>query len=453
MMNTQLQRNWWRPQAAPAEFTDAAAGEWKAPASDGKLPFRALMAFTFILIIAPQTFFPALASMRIALIAAGLAMLSFLFNRLVRHRPFVEFSREIKIVACLLGWAVVTLPLSYWPGGSLSYLMNVYAKTLIIFWLLSHVVNTLPRLYFVAVSLSLMALPLAVSAVNNFISGKFLAESRIIGYDAPLTGNPNDLALTLNLILPLSIGLFLSRTGKPWMRGLLLLGIFMSLAGIIATYSRGGFLTLAVILGMYVWSWLRRPRQRHLAFFALFVALAAVPFLPSNYVDRISTITDIESDESGSAQARWGDTIAGIEYVIFHPIVGAGLGQDVLALNEVRGPTWTVVHNVYLQYAVDLGIPGLVLFVMLLRGAMRSARYAQYTAQERGGPDAKGLFHLAEGIRISLIAFAVAALFHPVGYNFYFYYFAGLAIAARTIATAGKKPATSPDATFFRRYP
>jgi O-antigen ligase len=122
--------------------------------------------------------------------------------------------------------------------------------------------------------------------------------------------------------------------------------------------------------------------------------------------------------------------------------------MDALALNEVRGPTWTIVHNVYLQYAIDLGIPGLVLFVMLLRGVVRSARYAQHA----GGARQSGLFHLAEGIRISLIAFAVAALFHPVGYHFYFYYFAGLAIAARTIAMAGQKPATSSVAKFSRRY-
>lgn len=446
MMDAQLQYGWWRRRQAPIE---APALAMAAGRDDGKLPFRALMVFTFILFIAPQTLFPALAPLRIALMAAGLAVMSFLLNRLVRHRPFVEFSREITIVACLLGWAIMTMPLSYWPGGSLSHLLNIYAKTLVIFWLLSHVVNTLPRLRFVAWSLSLMAVPIAVSAVMNYTSGNFMAESRIMGYDAPLTGNPNDLALTLNLILPLSIGLFLSGIGKPWMRGLLLLGIGLDVVGVIATFSRGGFLTLAVIFVMYLWSLSRRPRERHWALLALLLALAVIPFLPSGYMDRLSTITDIEADASGSAQARWGDTIAALEYVIFNPIVGAGLGMDVLALNEVRGPTWTILHNVYLQYAVDLGIPGLVLFVMLLRGAVRGARYAQYA----GGPPGKsGLFHLAEGIRISLIAFAVAAFFHPVGYHFYFYYFAGLAIAARTIALANRKPTDVATAIPFRRY-
>jgi probable O-glycosylation ligase (exosortase A-associated) len=447
MMNAQLQNGWWRRREAPAAANETPV----VVPDDGKLPFRALMAFTFILIIAPQTLFPALASMRIALIAAALAAVSFLYNRFVRRRPLVEFSRETVLVACLLAWSILTLPLSYWPGGSVSHLVNTFAKTLIIFWLLSHVVNTLPRLRFAAWGLSLMALPLALSAVANLAEGKFLTQSeRIIGYDAPLTGNPNDLALTLNLILPLSIGLFLSGVGKPWIRKLLVAGIFLSVIGVFATYSRGGFLTLAVIVGLYVWSWLRRPRERHLAFLTLFLVLAMIPFLPEGYVERLSTITDIESDASGSAQERWGDTLAAIEYVIFHPVVGAGVGMDILALNEVRGPAWKEVHNVYLQYAVDLGLPGLILFVMLLRGVIRNARYAQYS-RWRGRPDAGGLFHLAEGIRISLIAFSVAAFFHPVGYHFYFYYFAGLAIAVKTIATAGQqKPADA--ATPIRRF-
>jgi hypothetical protein len=49
-------------------------------------------------------------------------------------------------------------------------------------------------------------------------------------------------------------------------------------------------------------------------------------------------------------------------------------------------------------------------------------------------PESAELMHLAAGIRISLMGFVVAALFHPAGYQFYFYYIAGLAIAVRAIA-------------------
>jgi O-antigen ligase len=85
------------------------------------------------------------------------------------------------------------------------------------------------------------------------------------------------------------------------------------------------------------------------------------------------------------------------------------------------------VHNTYLEYAVDLGLPGLTLFVLLLRGCWKSARATRRSA-------APELGQLAEGIEISLVGFAVAAFFHPAAYEFYFFYIAGLAVAARTVA-------------------
>jgi hypothetical protein len=39
------------------------------------------------------------------------------------------------------------------------------------------------------------------------------------------------------------------------------------------------------------------------------------------------------------------------------------------------------------------------------------------------------VLYLSEAIRVSLLAFAVAAMFYPVAYEFFFYYIAGLAIA------------------------
>ena len=56
-------------------------------------------------------------------------------------------------------------------------------------------------------------------------------------------------------------------------------------------------------------------------------------------------------------------------------------------------------------------------------------------AQRRaaGVPARQDLFYLAEGIQVSLLAFCVAGVFHPGGYHFAFYYFAGLAAATRVI--------------------
>ena len=90
-----------------------------------------------------------------------------------------------------------------------------------------------------------------------------------------------------------------------------------------------------------------------------------------------------------------------------------------------------VVHNVFLEYATELGIPGLVLFLMLLVASLKSAGSVQRLAA--GVPGLEEVFYLAQGVRASLVAFVVSAFFYPVGYHFYFYYFAGLAIALRAV--------------------
>jgi putative inorganic carbon (hco3(-)) transporter len=411
---------WWRP-------ADLEAGN-----PDSPVPFWALFAFTFILLVAPQSFLPVLAPLRIALLAAVIAVAAYLFDRFIHRRPVLRHSREMTITACLLVWIVLTLPFSYWPGGSVSYLLEVYLKTLVVFWLLAHVVNDATRLRRIAWGLTLMAVPLALAGVKNFMSGGFTHDgmNRIVGYSAGLTENPNDLALMLNLILPLSVALLLaSRT--PAARAALVAVIGLDVTAIILTFSRAGFLTLAVSSAMVLWRLFKRGNYAAVLLAAV-LAVAALPFLPSNYMKRLSTITNIEADASGSAQERWADTLVAVGYVAQHPVVGAGVGNDVLAMNEARGSTWLEIHNVYLQYAVELGMPGLILFLMLVTACIRSAREAERRCE--AVPESAELMHLAAGIRISLMGFVVAALFHPAGYQFYFYYIAGLAIAVRAIA-------------------
>jgi probable O-glycosylation ligase (exosortase A-associated) len=442
--DAQSRLSWWRP--APVEGTGPVSTAAAATmAGESAVPFWALFAFIFILFLSPQSWFPALAPLRIALATMVIALTSLVVTRFVNQRQVFQLSRESWIAFLLLAWAVVTIPFSYWPGGSVSVVVGQYAKSLFVFLLLSQVVNTLPRLRIIAWGLSLMAAPIALVGIRNYLTGNFLeglgpSDLRIQGYDAPLTGNPNDLALTLNLILPLTIALF-TTCHRRGLRALLLGLMVLDVTAIIATFSRGGFIAFSVMLAIYLFILCRRGGAGW-AFLIVVLILSALPFLPSSYIHRIATITSVESDTTGSSQERWTYMAAATQYTLTHPLVGAGIGMNMLALNEMRGPAWKEVHNVYLEYAMELGFPGVVLFLLLLRGCLASAREVQRQTSEQSAR--RELSALAEGVRISLIVFAVAALFHPVAYHFYFYFFAGLALALKTISgeTDG---ATSPS--------
>jgi putative inorganic carbon (HCO3(-)) transporter len=420
---------WWAP-AAPAGSPSAAA---KLHETEGRTAFVAVVAFTIILLLSPQNWVPVLKPLRIAFLAAGLGIGSLLWNRWRYRRP-LGLTREMLTCFALPAWAFLTLPLSYWPGGSVVTLTDLYIKAVIIFWLLPNAVTTKRGLMRLAAVLLLCTVPLAGTGVNNFLSGNFITETdvaRIVGYDAGLSGNPNDLALMLNLLIPLGIALFVGAT-RPAVRIFCLAALAIDVVGVIVTFSRAGFLALAAIALIYFVKLIRRPGpDRAWAIAVLLLAILSLPLLPSSYVDRVATVTDIDSDTTGSSQIRWRDTVAAARYVVEHPIIGAGIGMDALALNTVRGEKWNQVHNVYFQYAVDLGVPGIGLFLMLFYGVFQAARSSRRRLAQM--TEHRDLFLLAEALEISLIVFAVSGPFYPVAYNFYFYYMGGLALAARSV--------------------
>lgn len=416
---------WWRPSSAvPADRAGIAA----SPRSDSAVPFAALLVFAFVLLLSPQTFLPVLGRLRIALLAGGVAIGAYCWDRFRQQQPFAPMTRELWTAAALLCWAVVTLPLSEWPGGSLQILVDLFLKALIVFWLFRVTVTSLERLRVVAWSLTLMAAPVAITFVRRFAADTSV--NRVFGpYGAGLTWNPNDLALTLNLILPLTVALFLV-SRRQVVRGLLAVLIALEVCAVVVSFSRGGFLTLAMVLFLYLRTLLKRGQWTWVVA-ALLLVVAAVPLLPTGYLARLGTITNIEADQTGSAQARVGDTRAALAFVASHPLVGAGMGMNILALNDLRGARWLRVHNAYLEYAMDLGWPGLGLFLLLLTGCIRTA--ARLRDRCAGLPELRELFTLADAIRISLVGFAVAALFHPVAYTFYFFLVAGPAVALPSV--------------------
>ena len=435
-MAQELELEWWRPQAVQA----SSLSEEPPDTDQAALPFWSVMAFTAVLLFSPQTYVPALAPFRPALLVILIGVLAYVSARWARGLPIVEWNREIGLITGLGVLAAFTIPFSLWPGGSLAVLSD-FAKTVAIFLLLSHVVTTMARLRLAAWLLTWMAIGLGLFALYNFMTGAMIDQGtnqdRLVGNEGALTKNPNDLALMVNLLLPLTVGLFLA-SKETWQRMVLLTAVGVEAATVVLTYSRGGAVTLAVIVLAYLWKLRRRP-ERTFIYVGLLAGVLALPLLPSSYFDRMSTITNVQADRTGSAQERISDMIIAGKTILANPIIGAGMGMNMLVMREARGG-WLGVHNVYLEHAIDLGLIGLGIFLVLLWSCLRVVADIQRTASS---PD---LVFFAQGLQVSLMAYATAAMFHPVSYQYYFYYIAGLAIGARTIAGAARGHASEVQA-------
>jgi O-antigen ligase len=439
-----LEATWWKPPSL--KQPSAVGGHVVASDSGSSVAFWSLVAFTAILLLSPQAWVPALKVIRIAFLAAGLAMAAHVAERTIKRQSITPMSPEIGIVLMLVAWAVLTLPLSIWPGGSVRVLTDNYLKAVAFFWLLGTIITSTERLRRQAWTLVLCSIPLALTGIYNYLSGDVLSTGvrgfyRIEGYmgGSGLTGNPNDLALMLNLIVPIAgVLVFISRgMGRLVALGALLIAI----AAIVLTFSRAGFMTLAASFLMFL-AVLARRKAAGAAIGLLVLAVCVPPLLPQGYVERLSTITNIEADRTGSAQGRWRDIQAAVEVVAKNPVIGVGIGQDILAMNAQRGDDWTQVHNAYLQYAVDLGVPGVLLFAWLHLLCYRTARAVEKRAARE--PAHRDLTLLAAGVQVSLVAFFIAAMFHPIAYQFYFFSIGGLAVSLRNIWHAESTVVTAP---------
>jgi O-antigen ligase len=409
--------------------------EERAPAAvreERSVAFWGLMMFTFVLFIAPQTFIPGLAGLMPAKLAMGVAMGAYLLG----GQPF-PVTRTVQYGLAFVACAIISIPLGFWPGGSVDVFFDLLGKSLTVFILIGAVVDTPRRLKILIGSMIAFGTVAAVYAVNQYRTGMLdPTGQRIAGFESPLATNPNDLALTLNILLALALGL-LPTIPRGTRRVLLQVAIASFVAGIVASFSRGGFLTLG-ILGL-VWA-VQTVRTRGIQSIGVLLLLAIVIMLaaPAQYTHRLWTIIDTEADETGSATERWEGMNLALGYIAERPFFGMGLGNSRHVTVSRRGPD-TETHNAYLKAGAELGVVGLAVYVLFIGSAYTAARTVRRRALRR--PDGRELASLARGVELSLVAFAVGAFFSPVPYHFYFYYPAGLAVALTMITSRAEAEA------------
>src|SRR5207249_464771 len=331
---------------------------WAMPAPTGSaaahLPFYALMFFTFVALVAPQGLFPALAPLHLALVGATVAAATHVANRLSRAAPLTVTEPEIRLALLLFGLGVLSVPTSYWIEGSVQTLA-LFGKSLIVFLLLANILVTAARLRAMLWLLTLGSTIPALSVVKNYLEGNLLL-GRVRAYLSTLTSNPNDLALTLNIVIPLPVGLALASRRRTH-RVALAAAIALGAAGIVTTFSRAGFIFLTTTLLLY----LARLKKGRSGIVLLLLLLVVLMLNVDGFIARIETIGDVKTE--GSARERWETTGKALHLIAMHPLLGVGIGQSIIALNDIGGLRWRNIHNVYLEIAVDLGIPALLVYV------------------------------------------------------------------------------------------
>jgi len=389
-----------------------------------KFAFQCFLWFGVIVFIAPQAFVPGLSALGIGKIVMFLALFSYARFAFSQHRVSIVTGSELKTLGWLLLLALLSAGFSRWPGGSVQFFMDFAWKAGVVFFLAANLLVSVGRAQQLCWTFVLFAAVNAFIGIQNWRSGNMMsgATNRIEGGFAPLATNPNDLGLLLDMCLPLTWYAYrVAKTTRA--RNTALLITIASALTVVITFSRGAFLGLAVVAGLLVWKISSGKRiQTVLAIAVILPVIMAI--LPAGYSDRMLSIFQSDMDETGSREHRIKLMEAGVVSMIEHPL-GVGLGMNILASADA-GTGWNVIHNAYLQVGVELGILGLVLYLMLLWTTYKGL-------QEIERQDVFEISNLAFAIRLSLIAYAVGAFFGPVAFNFYFFYPGGMAVALKSL--------------------
>jgi probable O-glycosylation ligase (exosortase A-associated) len=221
--------------------------------------------------------------------------------------------------------------------------------------------------------------------------------------------------------------------------------------GVIGTYSRGGFIGLAV-LSLIVF--LRTKRKFRSALALSFIILLGAALVPDSWTARITTTTHAEEDSSFMYRVvQWKIlTLMALD----KPLLGHGILANMvpttwsnyaarlaseLTFFATPPPAFPQAsHSIFFQMLGENGFIGLGLFCLLHVIALRYGAQVQKAAKNR--PDLRWAGDMATALRVSLIVYLVTGSVLPIPYLEFPYLLIGCMSALRAIVK--QLEATSP---------
>jgi putative inorganic carbon (HCO3(-)) transporter len=394
-------------------------------------PFYALLLYLWIAYFRPQEWVwggwitSAPISMLTALVVVGYA--------LVAHRRYSLGPVQLFMVLFLI-WSTLSTAASLDPNYSRAWL-EAFAKTVLIAYLISVLLTDMDKFRIATVVLVLSAgAEHAKQGIVNTITSPGQANYNI----TPHLGDNNGVALAMLMLFCLTVALF--KTARHRWEKILYLGFGAGLLlRALNSYSRGAFVTLAVLMVLY---WLQeRGKFRNLLVAAALVMLV-VSIMPERYFHRMDTIvTPIEGDQpmESSAASRLHLWQMAVLMANDRPFLGVGFNAykhvypDYDTSNGEFGKVKSA-HGSFPGVLADTGYVGLFLFAGVVFSSLLVARRVMRESSLH--EDGERFRHLAQGVQNAVIAFIVGGTFLSYMYIELVWHLFGFAAAVGLLSTA-----------------
>jgi len=338
--------------------------------------------------------------------------------------------RESFLLLALWGMFAVSTLFAIYPDRALDRFMHV-SKILLMVFLSMSLINTEQRLHFLlrVIALSLGFYGLKGGIFTILTAGKYM----VWGPDNSFLAANNAIGLALAMNIPL-LFYFLKIETRPWLRWIIRAMLVFSYPAVVATYSRGAWLGLAIVTALIV---LRSKHKLLLGAAAAILMIMILPvlpqFLPQRVLDRYDILVNYEEDSS--AQTRLWSWEFCKRVGLAHPLVGGGFDFNSTELGEIEYPefdeqwgaerVWSC-HSMWFTIFGEHGFPGIILWAGLMGSYLFSLR--QMRSYGRVHAELSWVIHYADMLQAALVAFMVVGTFLDAAYFDMFYYLVAILV-------------------------
>lgn len=367
--------------------------------------------------------FDVLKPLHLVAVFAGAALVLYALSGGASRRlaPLLR-SRVTRCVLALGVWMALSIPGALWQGGAFQEFADEFGKGVVMYVVIAGAARgfrdveriTLAYLLSVAFYAGVVLTRFGVSAGDQWRLGS------LYYYDA------NEFATLAVMCLPLAI-YFVVQPRPLWRRLLSALALTLLLRVFVWAGSRGGFLALIGVAAFLLVRYQAIPLRRRVLVTGvlglLFTATAS-----DTYWEKMRTITQPGSDynvtDEGGRLQIWE---RGIGYMLQHPLLGVGAGNFPTAEGTIssiarnapiyKGVRWWQAHNSFVQVGAELGVPGLVFFVVMLGSAFGALRQVQRRVPQGRGERSPPPAALAESLAAALVGYMVGGFFLSLAYR------------------------------------
>lgn len=354
--------------------------------------------------VRPQSLYPAIDILPYTQISLLLACLYAFSDRSIK---WVSNSGNILFILFILV-VVLSSVFAFRPSVSFGKI-DILINWVVLYFLFITVVNTEKKFI-----VFLLVFFLANFKMSQFGFRSFLAH----GYSSyGVSGAPGwfkdsgDLGIAMLIFVPLTIA-FILALRDYWGKYKKLIFYMLPITGlvtIIATTSRGVQLG---IVATGIWFMLKSRNGIKGIAGILIIGLVFYMLLPQKMLDEFENAGD-----DRTSQARLTFWQYGGEVVSDHPVLGVGYYNWIGYCNFVNPNGIAhynhclVAHNSYITAAAELGITGLVLYLILMFFILKLNARSRINAKHR---DNKFILYAAHGLDGGLIGYLVATIFFTV---------------------------------------